>query len=691
MEKRSGWQKLGLRLLAVTAAFGLVQAPTGTAEAISGATPVRVGLLLMNDTIRTAVDTVTLQGREGLGVGFQTNVGFQELFYTGGAVKASLDNYFVSLGQFDTVADAQAMADQVDNLGLPVDILVEELDGSKRYQVISGWPEQAATAEAVRARLAGLGNPVVRGYLRLTTGAVGSIDDAKATAATIRAHGIAAYPTVRQTGEWEVWIGNEVSQEALNTLRTRLQDVRPGTYPTASFTPANYIMMKTSYFAGREIPHVVLCSVGEEIAFDPKGSTRLIKVFERANREYRGQILVQGYNQKPNVINHVAIDEYLYGVVPHEMSTGWPIEALKAQSVAARTYAARKIGKKRWGVADLSDYTYDQAYSGFSREAADTNRAVNETKGQVLMKNGALIDALYSSNNGGNNGDVREIWGSQGFDYLTAIVSPFDHVAAANEPLYYRVQLPSGTIGWMMASGVKKAAANAVGLPTGTTSGGQPLRVIPERSAAVLVTPPAGQRVVILAEEKEFNPFNWQRGPYSPAHVQKMLNNTVGGFTSPIYDLRVTRYGQGWRALEIAANGTPVKVRNADSYRWVFDNMWSTKIKIDALGTYTVLGANEQRSEYPDAKRNGQTLHVLSANGQTTSAVNGTQDKFVILGANGATRVAGKEQSYVISGNGYGHGLGMSQWGANGMAKNGYTYDQILTHYYQGATLTQKQ
>jgi stage II sporulation protein D len=396
------------------------------------------------------------------------------------------------------------------------------------------------------------------------------------------------------------------------------------------------------------------------------------------------------------VINYVPLDQYLYGVLPQEMASGWPLEALKAQAVAARTYAVRRLGSNRWGVADISDDVWDQAYRGYGREAQDTNRAVDETMGQVLMKNGQLIDALYSSNHGGYSGDVREIWGTQGIDYLTAVPSPWDAEATRREPLCYRVQLPSGLIGWMRASGVTKQGANAAGFATGVVNAdGQAVRTVPNYYASILVNVNKGTRVVILEEEIEYNTYNWQKGPFSPTEIMNMINNnqrkgypTVSG---PVYDLRVTKYGQGEHMLEVAANGKPITVPNADYYRYLFNDMWSTRATIEQQGTYTVQSASGAKSEYPNAKLEGKELHVVSASGTVTTAINGTNEQFVLLGADGKSRVVTKNQSYIFHGGGWGHALGMSQWGAHGAAVNGYTYDKILKHYYPGVTLTEKQ
>ncbi len=110
------------------------------------------------------------------------------------------------------------------------------------------------------------------------------------------------------------------------------------------------------------------------------------------------EFLINGSNI--NVINHIYIEDYLCGVVPYEMSDSYPIEALKAQSIAARNYAA-----KRMGSADSYDLTddssNDQVYKGYSPSAVNTAAAVDATAGQVLTYGDAIIDCYYSASNGG--------------------------------------------------------------------------------------------------------------------------------------------------------------------------------------------------------------------------------------------------------------------------------------------------
>ena len=124
-------------------------------------------------------------------------------------------------------------------------------------------------------------------------------------------------------------------------------------------------------------------------------------------RRYAGtlRILAKGGAQILPV-NVLPMEDYVKGVVPAEMPAYWGEEALRAQAVAARTYALRKIALSGGGGDfDLEGNEFDQAYSGLSDQRPATSGAVDATRGQVLTSGGHLIDALYEASNGGHSSD----------------------------------------------------------------------------------------------------------------------------------------------------------------------------------------------------------------------------------------------------------------------------------------------
>jgi len=119
------------------------------------------------------------------------------------------------------------------------------------------------------------------------------------------------------------------------------------------------------------------------------------------------------------VINILSIEDYLKGVVPSEMPKGFHREALKAQAVAARGEVLSKLGiVHRSDPFDVCADVHCQVYSGLSKRASSTDRAVRETRGLVLWKDGEICNAVYSSVCGGHGEDADIVWGGEPESYL---------------------------------------------------------------------------------------------------------------------------------------------------------------------------------------------------------------------------------------------------------------------------------
>lgn len=125
---------------------------------------------------------------------------------------------------------------------------------------------------------------------------------------------------------------------------------------------------------------------------------------------YRGHFKVINDGGYITVMNDLSLEEYLQGVVPAEMPSGWEIEAHKAQAIAARSYALANMGKRGKYGYDLKDTPEDQAYGGASAESARTNQAVNETEGIVLVCQGKIVPAYYSASAGGQTRNAGQVW-----------------------------------------------------------------------------------------------------------------------------------------------------------------------------------------------------------------------------------------------------------------------------------------
>ncbi|MBD2464841.1 SpoIID/LytB domain-containing protein [Oscillatoria sp. FACHB-1407] len=280
------------------------------------------------------------------------------------------------------------------------------------------------------------------------------------------------------------------------------------------------------------------------------------------DRWYRGRTMVVPTGGGLTAVNYVDLEQYLYSVVGGEMPTNWPLEALKAQAVTARSYALYQRQTSANAVFDVGDTTAWQVYRGVEEETNTTQAAVQQTEGQVLTYNGQIIEAVFHSSSGGHTENVEDVW-TQALPYLRA-VQDFDQGA----PVYQ----------WNETIPADRLRQVIPGI-------GNILSMVPDR------TTPRGR----------------------------------------IVTMRVT--GEG--------------------------------------GTRIVSGAELRRS----LQLRSTLFSVTPILGQVASAGN----------------VPSIPTGFLITGRGFGHGLGMSQWGAYNLASQGYNYQQIVTHYYTGATLAKIQ
>ena len=127
-------------------------------------------------------------------------------------------------------------------------------------------------------------------------------------------------------------------------------------------------------------------------------------------RWYRGHFQLLNSGDGLTIINDIPIELYLQGVVPSEMPPSWEHDAHKAQAIAARSYAIANLGKRAKHGYDLKDTPEDQAYGGATSETPQTNDAVIETTGLVLVHDGKIIPAYYSASAGGHTKDASQVW-----------------------------------------------------------------------------------------------------------------------------------------------------------------------------------------------------------------------------------------------------------------------------------------
>ena len=242
---------------------------------------------------------------------------------------------------------------------------------------------------------------------------------AQAIANNISKTGVSAY-VVYESG-WQVWTGFYPDSKTANSNIGKISS-SIGTSDLSIMPPSpNRTVIYNSAFKVQ----MIFGGVDGHLYIKSK-ATQSPALLNVNGRNYRGDFEVRRYsNSDLTVINIVNIEQYLYGVVPSEIESDSPIEAIKAQAVAARTYTYANIGTYgKWGF-DLGDSVDSQVYKGYDSERQSTNRAVNETKGKKILYNGKLISALYSSSSGGMTADSKYVWGSE-VDYLKSVVDEYE-------------------------------------------------------------------------------------------------------------------------------------------------------------------------------------------------------------------------------------------------------------------------
>jgi stage II sporulation protein D len=126
-----------------------------------------------------------------------------------------------------------------------------------------------------------------------------------------------------------------------------------------------------------------------------------------------------------NAVNAVALDQYVKGVIPNESPPSWPMAALRAQAIAARSFAL--TGRVDGNGFDLYDDTRSQVYEGIASEAVRASRAADETKGEVVRYGGEVAQTFFSACSGGHTESVQNVFFGPPIPYLVGVRDPYDH------------------------------------------------------------------------------------------------------------------------------------------------------------------------------------------------------------------------------------------------------------------------
>ena len=152
-------------------------------------------------------------------------------------------------------------------------------------------------------------------------------------------------------------------------------------------------------------------------------------------RTYRGEFIISlDKQQQINVVNVLPLEEYLYSVLPQEMPASWPEQALKAQAVAARSFAYSALGRRDTQGYDVLADTSSQVYGGKEYENPTTTKIVQETYGEAVVFNDKVVETFFHSSSGGQTESSLAVWGTE-IPYLNSVVD-FDQKSP-----YYKWQV----------------------------------------------------------------------------------------------------------------------------------------------------------------------------------------------------------------------------------------------------------
>ena len=344
---------------------------------------------------------------------------------------------------------------------------------------------------------------------------------------------------------------------------------------------------------------------------------------------YRGDLHVTTDGKTLTAVLHIPIEEYLLGVVPYEMSDSFPLEALKAQAVAARTYALYKM-RGASGAYDLVDNTNDQVFRGYNASNERAIRAVQETAGVACYNGSALAICYYTASNGGQVELVRNVWGKGEGDYITMHDDPYD------------VENPESVV----------------------------------KSAAIAKT------------AKDGIVYNQQLTDYLLDGVSEAV--TALGYSGDAADTRIA--GVAGVSLHTPQGGTNSKVMT----QMRFDLAVQCRQKPTAAMQDEEVNLFALPETTPEATSTPQPTQApfvtLEKTLQVDVPVFSAIEPWLGLSINGSNNeiltVREENDRFAIESRRYGHGVGMSQRGAQWMAgQYGWTYDQILRFYYPGLAL----
>ncbi|MFA9423126.1 MAG: SpoIID/LytB domain-containing protein [Sedimentibacter sp.] len=366
-------------------------------------------------------------------------------------------------------------------------------------------------------------------------------------------------------------------------------------------------------------------------SFNKTESCNMIKV---DGRPYRGLMTFKIIDYSKLIsINYVDLESYLYGVVPNEIPASWGLESLKSQAVAARTYAVYNINPYASLGYDLEDNQNSQVYLGYAYEKTSTTEAVNKTSGEMIYYNDKLIQAFYHSTSGGKTENSENVW-STALPYAVGVDDKYSDDSGSPYNEWQKIYAKDEIIKKLKDDG------NVVNELYGIE-----IKQISENNRVT--------ECVFLTDIGELS--------YKKENARLLL-----GLMS------------SWFTLE---NGSNFYFTKEDSK---VEKLEEIPSRNSILGN-VVDETSEQTNSVASNIESGSILGKYAISSSGTKKV--SQEKLAFISTTGVSIIDTNSDQYNFDGRGWGHGIGMSQYGAKEMSDEGFTYDEILKHYYTGVTI----
>lgn len=367
---------------------------------------------------------------------------------------------------------------------------------------------------------------------------------------------------------------------------------------------------------------------------------------------YRGTLEISKSGDGLLIVNELPIEEYLYAVLPSEMPTEFPNEALKTQAICARSYAVTALLSARYSAygAHVDDSVASQVYNNIS-ECENSIRAVKETHGQILQFEGEPATAYYFSASCGYGAAIEDVWESG--KKLTYLPGTFHQVS-------------------------EKSADNTKSESVSTIASEPNEKEMPKKS--------------VYPSEEELYEFLTHTGTVTYDSESPWYRWQVFLPLSELEDNLLT-------ALKVRYKEVPEQILTYDPDRDCYESKTPEKfgellsVRVQARGSggivteLLIIGSRQSflvKNEYNIRSvlaPFGQLIYRYNADPVSGSTL--LPSAFLIL-SRGEYK---GEEGYLVIGGGNGHGVGMSQYGAKKMAENGYLCEEIIEEYYPGTTL----